>query len=97
MIAAKHLNRHASMMNRMAQQMGGDLSMEMAAGRLSGEAWKDALIRCTKCREAGACLLWLAEHDPQMNPAKAPPAYCENRLMMTQLRATIGAEPEGVE
>lgn len=97
MCAAKIYNRHAAMMNRMAQQMGADLTAEMAEGRMSGEGWKDALVRCTGCTEPEACMVWLSEHDPDTNPAKAPPAYCENRLMMSRLRDAARAEPEGVK
>ncbi|MBD3803353.1 MAG: hypothetical protein IE919_08930 [Thioclava sp.] len=97
MCAAKNLNRHAAMMNRMAQLMGADLSAEMAQGRLSAEGWKDALVRCTECRDPEACVVWLSENDPEQTPSHAPPSYCENRLMMSRLRDAARARTEGVE
>ncbi|WP_417808606.1 DUF6455 family protein [Thioclava sp.] len=90
---ARSLNRHAAMMNRMAQVMRVDLTAEMAQGRMSGEDWKDALVRCTGCTQPKACTLWLSEHDPEYKPSvAAPPPYCENRLMIKQLRAEVAAE-----
>ena len=70
-----------------------DLSAEMARGRMSGEDWKDALVRCTGCTQPEACTLWLSEHGPEDEVSVTePPHYCENRLMMKQLRAEIAAE-----
>jgi len=85
---ARNLNRHAAMMNRMAQVLGIDLTAEMAQGRMSGSGWKDALIRCTGCAAPEQCTLWLSAHDPEgETPATETPHYCENRLMMKRLRA----------
>jgi len=93
MSKARNLNRHAAMMNRMAQVMRVDLSAEMAQGRVSGEDWKDALVRCTGCAQPEACTLWLSEHDPEDEALLIePPHYCENRLMLKRLRAEVAAE-----
>jgi hypothetical protein len=90
---ARNLNRHAAMMNRMAQVMRVDLTAEMAQGRLSGEDWKDAVVRCTSCSQPEECTLWLSEHDPDDElSAEDPPQYCENRLMLKRLRAEVAAE-----
>ncbi|KEO55480.1 DUF6455 family protein [Thioclava indica] len=93
MSKARNLNHHAAMMNRMAQVMRIDLTAEMAQGRMSGEDWKDALVRCTGCTQPEACTLWLSEHDPEDEVSvNEPPKYCENRLMIKRLRAEVAAE-----
>ncbi|WP_272944413.1 DUF6455 family protein [Thioclava atlantica] len=95
MHAARNLNRHAAMLNRMAELVGADLTRAMVSGRLSGEAWKEALIRCTGCKEQKACMIWLAEHDGQAGAGIEPPQYCENRLTTCRLRDALQAEGEG--
>ena len=98
MFGLKTLNRHAALMNRMAQVLGVDLTEAMAAGQLGGEDWREAVVRCASCDDPTACLHWLSEQGaPEDHPgeasAEAAPEYCNNREMMARLRALL--PPEG--
>lgn len=61
MFAARTLNRHAALMNRMAETMGVDLTAAIAQGALSGEGWRDAVERCAGCAAPDKCTAFLAE------------------------------------
>ncbi|MFT3690126.1 DUF6455 family protein [Paenirhodobacter sp.] len=90
MLGHRTLHRHAAMMNRMAEVQGLDLMAEMAAGALSGEDWRAAVVRCTGCGDAEECLAWLGVHQPPENGAAAqvPPAFCVNRELLVHLQAS---------
>ncbi|MGD9918157.1 MAG: DUF6455 family protein [Paenirhodobacter sp.] len=99
MFGLKTLNRHAALMNRMAQVLGVDLTEAMAKRHLSGDEWREAVIRCTSCCDPESCQHWLADHDaPEAHDGEATaevaPEYCNNRLMMARLRAILTEEPE---
>ncbi|PTV96338.1 hypothetical protein C8J27_102132 [Rhodobacter aestuarii] len=91
MYGRKTLNRHASLMNRMAQVLGINLTEMMIRGKISGDEWREAVVRCASCSEPGECLHWLAEHaeagvDRNAAPMSDTPGYCTNRMMMARLR-----------
>lgn len=96
MFGLKTLNRHAALMNRMAQVLGVDLTGAMETRHLSGEDWRAAVIRCTSCSDPAGCQHWLADHDAQDGAARpsAAPDYCNNRLMMARLRTILTEEPK---
>lgn len=83
MCEARTLNRHAALVNRMAETLGLDLSRATREGRLSAETWRDAVMSCTSCADPGNCTLWLAEHHD--TGAEAPPDYCRNTDLMGRL------------
>lgn len=93
----KILNRHAALMNRMAQVLGVNLTEMMIRSQLSGEEWREAVVRCVGCTEPETCLHWLAIH-PDTGPAtgaapsEVAPEYCANREMMEELRNKLAAE-----
>lgn len=89
MFGHRTLHRHAAMMNRMAEVQGLDLTAEMAAGALSGEDWRSAVVRCTGCSDPEGCLAWLGTHQPPEGEAvpEAPPEYCMNRVLLAHLQA----------
>lgn len=97
MFGLKTLNRHAALMNRMAQVLGVDLTAMMAKGKLSGEDWREAVVRCASCCDPAACQHWLSEHPaPETRGGAASddlaPDYCNNREMMARLRAMMAEE-----
>lgn len=102
MFGLKTLNRHAALMNRMAQVLGVDLTHMMAAGRMSGEEWREAVVRCACCDDPAACQHWLAQCPApelctdQTRPDAAP-QYCNNREMMAQLRVMLAEETQLAE
>ncbi|MBW0156689.1 DUF6455 family protein [Sedimentimonas flavescens] len=95
------LNRHAALMNRMAEVMGVDLTDAMAKSVLSGTEWRDAVVRCTGCSDPEGCLHWLSQQDAPEDhdgaaTAGAAPGFCNNRLLMGRLRAELLAHAEQV-
>lgn len=91
----KTLNRHAALMNRMAQALGINLTEMMLQGKLGGDEWREAVVRCANCPEPAECLHWLTERgeDPgRSRPAASAPDYCTNREMMAQLRDALAEE-----
>ena len=97
MFGHRTIQRHAAMMNRMAEVQGLDLTTAIHEGALSGEDWREAVVRCTGCAEPEACLAWLGAHQPPEEAGDAgapPPAYCANRDLLARLRQE--AEAEGV-
>ena len=69
-------DRHARLMNRMADALGHDLEAEMLNGDLSPEAYRAKFYRCVGCREAAACERLL---DTAQGFLDAAPDYCRNR------------------
>jgi len=96
MFGLKTLNRHAALVNRMAQVLGVDLTEAMSKGKLSGEDWCEAVVRCTGCTAPETCMAWLSERpapeDIEGPAAEAAPHYCNNRLMLARLRDALGEE-----
>lgn len=101
MFGAKTINRHAALMNRMAETLGVDLSAAIAEGRLPAEAWREAVVRCTGCSDPEGCQHWLAEHaEPEAQTGaqtgtqtgtrtEVAPGYCRNKDLMQSLRLAV--------
>ncbi|MDF1618969.1 DUF6455 family protein [Pseudothioclava nitratireducens] len=92
MFGARALNRHAALMNRMAETLGVDLTEAMRRGQFSSEGWRDAVVSCASCDDPTACLHWLADHaadDPDAAPECAAPDYCNNRFLMACLKEAM--------
>lgn len=83
MCEARTLNRHAALVNRMAETLGLDLGRAVREGRLQSETWRDAVLDCTCCPAPDECTGWLAER--QETGASAPPAQCRNAGLMARL------------
>lgn len=95
MLGRKTLNRHAALMNRMAQALGVNLTEMMLQGKLGGEDWREAVVRCAGCAEPTECLHWLSARDDESGRARQAaeaPDYCANREMMARLRAALTTE-----
>lgn len=96
MFGNRVLNRHAALMNRMAETLGVDLDEALRRGALRSEDWRDALVSCASCDDPASCVHWLGEHGaPEDRCCGAPedeaPDFCNNRLMMVQLRTKLEA------
>ena len=94
MFGNRVLNRHAALMNRMAETLGVDLAEALRRGSLSSEEWRDALVSCASCDDPTGCVHWLGEHGAPEDrscgaPADEAPDFCNNRLMMARLRTTL--------
>lgn len=70
------LNRHSTLVGRMAETLGVDLAEEMMRGKLSPEEWRGAVLSCTGCSNPDGCDSWLAAHG---DGADRAPGYCRNK------------------
>lgn len=68
--------RHERMMTSMADRNGADLDVALLSGVITPEEVQDAALKCTGCREPGACEAYL-ESD-----ATGIPDYCRNADMI---------------
>jgi hypothetical protein len=84
MFGVKTLTRHADLVNRMAHAVGADFGDAIAAGRLSGESLRGAVLRCTGCANPSDCARWLEAHP---EGADAAPGYCRNGELFSELKA----------
>lgn len=74
---------HQTLMRRMAETLGLDLDVEMAATKLSRRQMERALDRCTSCADPAGCEMWLDEHT---GGATQAPALCQNKVLLEHLR-----------
>lgn len=78
------LDRHADLMQRMADTVGADLGQAMQDGRLSAEGLRSAVLRCTSCDSVGACEHWLEAQEA--GTIDAAPGYCRNADLLERLQ-----------
>lgn len=76
MSVISRIEKHRTLMNRMADTVGFDIEAEMQSGRLTPEDNADFLSRCLGCRKTEACGDWMAM---QGGHADQAPSYCRNR------------------
>lgn len=89
MFSMSKLERHVALMNRMSGALGTDLAVAVADGRLSPEALRLAMLRCTACDAPAACAAWLASRGG--HAGGAAPAYCRNAALLAQIQAEDAA------
>lgn len=76
------LTRHADLVDRMAETQGVDLEERMMAGKVRPEEVRDAVLACTGCACADACVHWL----DRTETADATPDYCRNAELFAYLK-----------
>jgi hypothetical protein len=76
------LKRHADLVDRMDGTQGVDLEERMMAGKLRPEERSDAVLACTGCANAEACVHWQGRTET----AEATPDYCRNAEMFDRLK-----------
>lgn len=76
------LKRHADLVDRMASTQGVDLEERMMTGKLRPEELSDAVLACTGCANADACVHWL----DRTENAEATPDYCRNADLFGRLK-----------
>lgn len=82
MISLSRFDRHARLMNGMADALGVDLETEMMSGRMPPETYREKLFRCVGCRDAAACEKLLETAQGFLEGA---PDYCRNRAQFDAL------------
>jgi len=83
MLTYRKIDRHAALVGRMARVRHVDIGEAMAEGRLSAEAYRNAVLRCTRCESPEDCVQWLAEH---AGGAGSVPRYCRNGQLFARLQ-----------
>jgi len=84
MISYKKLDRHAELVGQMARARDVDLTEAMLQGKLTEEAYRSAVIRCTHCESPEACAEWLRDHP---DSATTTPEYCRNGHLFRRIKA----------
>jgi pyrroloquinoline quinone (PQQ) biosynthesis protein C len=69
-------DKHADLVNRMAETLGVDLAEEMLKGNLPPQEIRSTVMACMGCGEPGACAEWLEAHP---EGSEAAPHYCRNK------------------
>jgi len=78
------IDRHAGLVNRMADALDVDFAEELQRGRLMPQELRSAVFRCTNCSNPDSCEAWLEAH---ADGADDTPEYCRNRNLMAALRS----------
>jgi hypothetical protein len=77
------LDRHADLVNRMADTVGADLGDAILTGALTGQGLRSAVLNCCNCEGGGECPDWLDAH---AQGAAVAPDYCRNRDLLASLK-----------
>ncbi|MGO4851450.1 DUF6455 family protein [Phaeovulum sp. W22_SRMD_FR3] len=100
MPAARVLNRHAALVNHMAEVAGVDMTAALGEARLTREGWATAVMACVGCARPDACDQWLADQrGPEGLPERLPvaqlPSYCRNAGLIAGLAQREGERDNG--
>ncbi|WP_143096165.1 DUF6455 family protein [Tranquillimonas alkanivorans] len=82
-------DRHAMLVNRMADTAGVDLGEALQRGRITPDDLSDLVFSCVACRDADACPKWLDDHAGRTVPA---PGFCRNKPWFEARRAEVVAD-----
>jgi len=78
----ERIERHSSLMGRMADTVGADLADLATVSPRGDTAIRRAVVACMGCAEADTCETWLEEHSAG---AAQTPDYCRNKAMLDRL------------
>ena len=76
------LDRHADLVNRMAETVGVDLVEQAMRGAVPDQEMRSAVLRCMSCDKVDACGSWMDAHS---TGADAAPSYCRNKPVFDAL------------
>ncbi len=78
---------HEQLMSRMAEAQGADLERAMQFGKLTPDAYTDAVLSCTGCSDPVGCREGLRQNQTTM------PEFCRNQAMIRRIAVmSSGAE-----
>jgi len=83
MFGFNKFDRHAELVDKMAETLGVDLAEAVQRGELPPQKLRSSVFNCMGCRQADACEHWLEEH---AGGADLTPEYCRNDALFRQLR-----------
>lgn len=76
-------NRHADLVDRMANSLGIDLEEKILEGQLQIDTLGDAVLSCTGCSDPDGCERWLESREGVAHDA---PAMCRNGELFKLLK-----------
>lgn len=77
------LDRHAGLVNRMADTLEIDLAEAALRGEMAGQDFRSMVMSCVGCTHAGDCEHFLDEH--RIDGAEEAPSYCRNHDLFDRL------------
>ena len=83
MFGFERFDRHAALVDRMADTLGVDLAEAVQRGELPPSDLRRTVYNCLACRESDACGHWLDEH---RSGSEVAPDYCRNDDLFRALR-----------
>ncbi|MEP2532751.1 DUF6455 family protein [Shimia sp.] len=76
------LNKHSDLVGEMSDRVGVDWEKALQQRPELAEQYRSAVLKCTQCRDVGACQGWLKTHDH----ADDAPDYCKNQGLFAELQ-----------
>jgi hypothetical protein len=77
------LDKHAGLVGEMSNRVGVDWEVVLGERPEMAVQYRAAVLKCTQCRDVGACQGWLSGHER----AAHAPGYCENADLFEVLKA----------
>ncbi|MBL4872526.1 MAG: hypothetical protein JKY41_03830 [Rhodobacteraceae bacterium] len=79
MFSFKKTDKNLSLMQRMSKTVGVDFTEAIVDGSMSPKEYRNAVLKCTGCKDVDACVVWLERHPIG---AAETPEFCGNRELM---------------
>lgn len=86
MFFLSRLEKHETLMNRMADRNSADLPMALETGLVSPEQYRTAVLSCMACAEPDACAARLDHGDPGV------PDYCRNAGLLARVADRLSGQ-----
>lgn len=84
MLGQSRLEKHAELVERMADTLRVDLAEELQTGRMTPEDMDETVLRCATCIDVGECQNFLAAH--RDTGADTAPGFCRNKSQLEKMR-----------
>ena len=76
------LDKHSGLVSEMSDRVGVDWEEVLTTRPDLAVKYRSAVMKCTQCRDVGACQGWLKTH----HSAEHAPEYCENQDLLDELK-----------